>query len=328
MKKLDVIAPINSKLVTILQDVNCATGSIAINDEFHDMFISINGELKGPFGGGRYSLDPGFSPFFARMRTYPTGGKAPINVTVFYVSKKNYTLQWGTGEITCSEKVLNIPLPIRLAAGGTLIFRVKDSKYFLKSLVGLQGFDVDDLDRSTRALVIPEIRDAIVARMTAESFIGAQANLSSISENALGSLLPALESFGLTVTKFVITCFNIRDEDLRRLQEIHEKRVTKATDIEALSNEINTIYNGNAYDRARVEALINFSKNQGSGSMAQIAMFPALWTMGGRLGEEMQGLFGGSGSRTPQAATQTCAHCHRSFDSNFTYCPHCGQRIN
>lgn len=328
MERLKVINPVDSKLVTILQDINCVTGSIAFNDEFHDMFVSINGELKGPLGAGKYSLDPGFSPFFKKLRTYPTGGRLPINVTVFYVSKKNYTLQWGTGEITCSEKVLNIPLPVRLAAGGTLIFRVKDSKHFLKSLVGLQGFDISDLDRSTRALIIPEIRDAIVSRMTTENFVSAQANLSTISSNALEPLRTSLADFGLSATKFVIACFNIHDDDLRKLQQIHEKRVAKATDIEALSNEINTIYNGSAYDRARVEALINFSKNQGSGSMAQIAMLPALWTMGGRLGEEMQGMFNGNRSRSPQPTVCNCTHCHRDFDSSFSFCPHCGQRNN
>ena len=72
-KKLDVFAPINGELVTILQDVNCATGSTAINDEFHDLLVSINGKLIGPLGPGRYSLDPCNSPFFNGIRNYLTG---------------------------------------------------------------------------------------------------------------------------------------------------------------------------------------------------------------------------------------------------------------
>lgn len=328
-EKLKVFSPVDNQLVTILQDVNCPTGSKAINDEFHDLLISINGKLVGPLGPGEYSLDPKYSPFFTGIRNWPTGGVAPINVSIFYVSKQNFNQQWGTGEIVCNEKILKIPLPVRVAAGGSMLFKVTNSKLFLKSLVGLQGFNVDDLSGSTRALIIPEVRDAIVNRLGAESFVSAQTNLAGISSLVMTHLATALSRFGLSLTEFAITCFNINQEDLAKIQRIHEERVAKATDIEATANEIATIYNGNVYDKAKVEALINFSKNQGdAGGMSQLAMFPILMSLGRQLGDQMGDMFNQE-SRSPHpASTISCSHCHRTITVGYRFCPHCGTQLN
>lgn len=325
MEKAKVFSPANSTLVTILQDVNCVTGSIAINDEFHDLFVSINGKLIGPLSAGRYSLDPRFSPFFAKLRTFATGGQKPINVSIFYVSKKNYTLQWGTGEILCNEKVVGVPFPIRIAAGGTLIFKVLDSAYFLKCLVGLQGFDVSDLETSTQSLIIPEIRDAIVSRMSAMDFVNSQGDLSGISQNATTSVAHSLHEFGLSVSKFVVSCLNVNEEDRAKLQDFHEKRIAHATELEALSNEVSTLYGGDVRERARLEALLNFSKNPGSSSMANIALIPALWKMGGKLSEEFSNLVS---ARTPRSSTRECPNCHGTVNESYQFCPHCGHRFN
>ena len=325
MEKAKVFSPVNSSLVTILQDVNCVSGSVVINDEFHDLFVSVNGKLIGHLSAGRYSLDTRFSPFFAKLRTFATGGQKPINVSIFYVSKKNYTLQWGTGEILCNEKIIGVPFPIRIAAGGTLIFKVFDSAYFLKCLVGLQGFDVSDLEMSTQSLIIPEIRDAIVDRMSTMDFVNSQSNLNGISQGATPSVSGSLREFGLEVSKFVVSCLNVNSEDREKLQDFHEKRITRATELEALSNEVSTLYGGDVRERARLEALLNFSKNPGSSSMASFALLPTLWKMGGKISEEFGDIVTG---RTPHSATHECSNCHRMVDGTYQFCPHCGQRFN
>lgn len=328
-EKLQVFAPVDSELVTILQNVNCPTGSKAINDEFHDLFLSINGKLVGPLGPGEYKLDPNYSPFFTGIRNFPTGGVAPINVSVFYVSKQNFNQQWGTGEIVCNEQILKVPLPVRVAAGGSMIFKVTNSKLFLKSLVGLQGFRADDLAESTRILIIPEVRDAIVNRMGTENFVSAQANLSGISSSVMTRLAPALSRFGLSLTEFAVTCFNVNREDLSKIQRIHEDRLSRATDLEAAANEIETIYNGNVYDKAKVEALINFSKNQGeAGGMSQLAMFPILMSLGRQLGDQMGDLFSPQRRVPHPVSGRTCAHCNRTVSNGYRFCPHCGTQLN
>lgn len=327
-ERLQVFSPVDNQLVTILQDVNCPTGSKAINDEFHDLLVSINGQLIGPLGPGEYSLDPKYSPFFTGLRNWPTGGVPPINVSLFYVSKQIFNQQWGTGEIVCNEQVLKIPLPVRVAAGGSMMFRVANSKLFLKSLVGLRGFNVDDLSGSTRALIIPEVRDAIVNRLGAESFVSAQTNLAGVSSMVRTHLSSSLSRFGLALTEFAITCFNVNPEDLAKIQRIHEERVAKASDLEATANEIATIYNGNVYDRARVEALLNFSRNQGEGGgVSQLAMFPFLMSLGRQLSDQMGDVFG-TETHTPRPATVNCSHCHRPIGSNYRFCPHCGTQLN
>lgn len=327
-KQLDVIKPRDSSLVDIFQNVDCATGSTVINDSLHDLLISVNGQLTGPLGPGRYTLDPRYSPFFTGIRNLPTGGKPPINVTVFYVSRQNHTQQWGTGEIVCSENILKIPLPIRLAAGGTVMFRVEDSKLFLKSLVGLRGFQVDDMEASTRLLVIPWIRDAITSRMSSGSFINAQANLASISADAAEVLGAPFRSFGLELSKFAITCININSDDLAKLQRIHEKRLNAASDLEARANEIAGIYNGNVYDMAKIEALLNISKNQGNmGGITQLALLPTMMSIGRQMSGQMGDVFPSS-ARSPQPADKTCTNCGRVFPGNYTYCPHCGHHNN
>lgn len=327
-ERLKVVEPNSSELVTIYQNINCVTGSIAINDEFHDLLISINGTLHGPLGAGRYSLDPAYSPFFTRLRNFATGGKPPINVSVFYISKQNFTQQWGTGEIVCNENVIKIPLPIRVAAGGTMIFKINNSKLFMKSLVGLQAFNVDDLSASTKSLIIPQIRDTIVSRMSSSNFASSQIDTSGISQTMFSPLANALNEFGITLTKFAVTCFNVNKEDLDKLQQIHEQRIAKATEIEALANEISTIYNGSAYDRAKVEALINFSKSQGDGSsMSQLAMFPILMNIGQQMSAQMGDMFAAS-ARTPHPTPLTCAHCHGVCETSHRFCPHCGHQIN
>ncbi|MBR4073386.1 MAG: SPFH domain-containing protein [Clostridia bacterium] len=327
-EKLKVFSPVDNELVTILQNVNCPTGSKVINDEFHDLFISMNGQLVGPLGAGRYDLNTNYSPFFTRIRNFPTGGIPPINVTIFFVSKQNFNQQWGTGEIVCSEKILKIPIPVRIAAGGSMLFKVTNSKLFLKNLVGLQGFNVDDLSSSTRALIIPKVRDAIVNRMESESFIGAQSNLAGISGSLMPPLAASLARYGISLTEFAVTCFNINQEDLAKIQSIHQSRVAKATDLEATANEIATIYNGNVYDRAKVEALLNFSKNQGeAGGMSQLAMFPILMSLGQQLSNQMGDVFDTT-ARTPRPAPAQCPNCHHTIPDRCRFCPDCGHQIN
>lgn len=326
-KKLDVITPTNSELVTIHQNIDCVTGSKAINDEFHDMLVSINGKLIGPLGPGRYDLDPQNSPFFTGIRHFPTGGRAPINVSIFYVSKQNFTQQWGTGEFVCNEKVVGIPFPIRVAAGGTMIFKVSDSRLFLKSLVGLRGFNVDDVSASTRALIVPSIRDALVERMTSESFANAQVNVSAISTAASPFLANTINTFGLSLTQFVLTCFNINNEDFAKLQEYNEKRLSKATDLEATKNEIDSIYGGNVYNKAKVEALINLSKASGdSGGISQLALFPILMSIGKEMSNQLGDVF--TAPRSARPVPSICSHCNNTYEGNYRFCPHCGQQIN
>lgn len=328
MRKLHVEAPHDSRLVYLAQDINCASGSVAINDAFHDMFISINGELVGPLREGRYTLDPRFSPFFTRLRTYMTGGVAPINVSIFYVSTRNFTQGWGTGEIVCSEKVLNVPVPIRLAAGGTLIFKVTDSRLFLTSLVGLRGFDSSEAMLSGNPLTLPLVRNAVISRMSGDDFMTAQQNLTQLSSDIRTSITPAFSRYGIAVSEFVIGCLNINEDDLNRLREMHAKRVDKSTDIEALSNEINTIYHGDPMERARTEAMINLSRNPGAGGMSQLAMVPALFQMGRELATEMEPHLTTGGRRTPHPAEITCASCGEHFSPTYNFCPYCGHRHN
>lgn len=328
MRKLHVEAPRDSRLVNLEQDINCATGSIAINDAFHDMFISINGELVGPVGAGRYTLDPRFSPFFTRLRTHMTGGVAPINVSIFYVSKRNYSQGWGTGEIVCNEQVLNVPVPIRLAAGGRIIFRIADSRLFLTSLVGLRGYDSSNFSSASNALLIPIVRDALVARMSGGSFMTAQQNLNELGISVHATLTSAFERYGITVSEFSIGCLNINQDDLSKLREMHAKRVDKSTEIEALSNEINTIYHGDPMERARTEAMINLSRNPGAGGVSQLAMIPALFQMGRELATEMEPHMTQGGRRSPHPADIICTSCGERYSPTYNFCPHCGHRHN
>lgn len=326
-KKLDVIIPQSNEPVTIIQNIDCATGSKAINDEFHDMFLSINGKLIGPLGPGRYDLDTQSSPFFTGLRYFPTGGRAPINVSVFYVSKQNFTQQWGTGEFVCNENVVGIPFPIRVAAGGTMTFKVSNSRLFLKSLVGLRGFNVDDISASTRTLLIPSIRDALVERMGTENFATAQANVSAISTAVSPLLATEISTFGLSLTQFVLTCFNINNEDFAKLQKYNEKRLSNATDLEAAKNELDTIYGGNVYDKAKVEALINLSKASGdSGGISRLALLPMLMSVGREMSNQLGDVF--SAPRSARPIPSTCPHCNNTYEGNYRFCPHCGHRIN
>ncbi len=327
-KKLDVITPQSSELVSINQNIDCATGSIAINDEFHDMLVSINGKLVGPLGPGRYSLDPQNSPFFTGIRHYPSGGRAPINVSVFYVSKQNFTQQWGTGEFVCNEKIVGIPFPVRVAAGGTMIFKVSDSRLFLKSLVGLRGFNVDDVSTSTRALIIPSIRDSLVERMSAESFVSAQSNVSAISTATFPALATTIRNYGLSLSEFVLTCFNINNEDLIKIQTHNENRLIKATELEATKNELESIYGGNIYDKAKVEALINLSKSSGdAGGISQLALFPMLMSIGREMNNQLGDVFSAT-PRSVRSIPNTCSYCNQTYEGNFRFCPHCGHQIN
>lgn len=325
MRKLHVEAPSDSRLVSLTQDINCATGSIAINDVFHDMFVSINGELIGPIREGRYTLDPRFSPFFSRIRTHMTGGVPPINVSIFYISNRNCDEGWGTGEIICNEKVLNVLVPIRMAAGGRIIFRVTDSRRFLTSVVGLRGYDSSDFSSINNTFVVPIVRDALISRMSGGSFMSAQQNLPALSTAIRGDLTSSFLRYGITVSEFSIGCVNVNQDDLNRLREAHMKRVDKSTDIEALSNEINTLYHGDPMERARTQALINLSRNPGSGGISQLAMMPALLQMGQQVSQQISPELVNA-HRMPHPSDVACSACGTRFDPSYHFCPNCGHR--
>lgn len=342
MKRLDVITPRGNDLVTLYQDVNCATGSILINDEFHDAFLSMNGRLIGPIGAGRYSLDPGFSPFFPNLRTYATGGRPSSNVSVFYIRRSRTVLPWSTGEFVYNERIATGRLPVRAAAGGQLILSVEDSRRFLTAIVGLRGFDEDETNGVIHTFVVPPIRSALAEELAQRSISAVQGRLTSLSPSLLARMAPAFREFGLRLCNISVGAVNLNGEDLAKLQKLGHQRIAAAVDLEAERNRLNEIYGGNVFNRTASDAMLALAGNRGmmGSPMAQMAMLPALMGTASQWGGEMRRMMEHAvgqadihgnedpARRTPHESTaQRCPGCGAIVTTPGGFCPHCGRNL-
>ena len=165
-------------------------------------------------------------------------------------------------------------------------------------------FTVEDVEGQIRRTLVSGLSDAI-----AESKIPAldlAANYEELSQYALKSLAPKVESLGLSLTSFVI-------ENISLPEEV-EKSIDKRTSMGVVGDL-------NRYSQFQAaEAMREAANNPGGGMAGMGVGMGAGAAMGHMFAQSMNG----ATTVAPQTATVHCVACGKPIPVGSKFCPECG----
>ena len=173
--------------------------------------IMVNeGRIADVFQPGRYELSTQNMPIMTALQSWKFGFNSPFKAEVYFVNTRQFLDQkWGTSSpVMMRDAEFGM---IRLRAFGIYSFRVADPVVFLKEVFGTAAYmTTEGVSGQIKRTLVSGLSDAI-----AQSKIPAldlAANYDELSQYALTTLAPRIESLGLKLESFVIENVSLPDE--------------------------------------------------------------------------------------------------------------------
>ena len=264
------------------------------------------GQLADVYQPGRYELTTQNMPIMTALKSWKFGFNSPFKSDVYFVNTKQFMdRKWGTSNpVMMRDTEFGM---IRVRAFGIFAFRVTNPETFLKEVFGTNGmFTVEDVEGQIKRMAVSGLSDAI-----AESKIPAldlAANYEELSQYALKVLNPKVETFGLTLTSFVI-------ENISLPEEV-EKSIDKRTSMGVVGDL-------NKYSQFQAAEAMREAANNPNGGLAGMGVgMGAGAAMGQMFTQSMN-----QPSQQPaaaQAATTPCVACGKPIPVASRFCPECG----
>jgi len=262
------------------------------------------GQLADVYQPGRYELSTQNMPIMTALKAWKFGFNSPFKSDVYFINTKQFLdRKWGTSNpVMMRDTEFGM---IRIRAFGIFAFRVTNPEVFLKEVFGTNAmFTVEDVEGQIRRTLVSGLSDAI-----AESKIPAldlAANYEELSQYALKSLAPKVESLGLSLTSFVI-------ENISLPEEV-EKSIDKRTSMGVVGDL-------NRYSQFQAaEAMREAANNPGGGMAGMGVGMGAGAAMGHMFAQSMNG----ATTVAPQTATVHCVACGKPIPVGSKFCPECG----
>ena len=262
------------------------------------------GQLADVYQPGRYELSTQNMPIMTALKAWKFGFNSPFKSDVYFINTKQFLdRKWGTSNpVMMRDTEFGM---IRIRAFGIFAFRVTNPEVFLKEVFGTNAmFTVEDVEGQIRRTLVSGLSDAI-----AESKIPAldlAANYEELSQYALKSLAPKVESLGLSLTSFVI-------ENISLPEEV-EKSIDKRTSMGVVGDL-------NRYSQFQAaEAMREAANNPGGGMAGMGVGMGAGAAMGHMFAQSMNG----ATTVAPQTATVPCVACGKPIPVGSKFCPECG----
>ena len=198
------------------------TGSKVTVYESQEALFYFNGECVGVLGAGSHILETEHIPFLKRLIQKITGNETIFHAQVYFVNKVEVDLKWGAGDIIYQDPrgpVFNI------GCFGQLNLAAVNSRKIVEKLSGTNTF----LTRSQVAakfkeLVIAHVSDRLVNTILDNniSITHISAKRIAVSEMLKPILAELYDNYGFSVEQFVISGFNIPEDDpeYRRLKRL------------------------------------------------------------------------------------------------------------
>lgn len=300
-----------------------STWTQLIVSESQDAVVLLGGEMCGPFGPGRHTLDTQNIPLLTNLLKIPFGGRSPFTAEVWFVNKTMpLDVKWGTPDpIPILDPMYKVMIPIR--AFGQYGVQIDQTKKFLLKLVGtMPVFDREHLMSYFRGVILTKVRSTIATTITRAKVPVLEINaiLDHVSDQLKTELGGDLAEYGVKLVTFYVNSINFPETD---------PAVVKLRDALAKKAEMNII--GFNYQQERsFDVLQGAAENPGTGNTSG-AMMGAGIGMG--MGVGMGGAVGGAFSQlaqnvqtTPSQNTGiTCSACNATNPNTAIFCVSCGK---
>lgn len=272
--------------------------------------IMVNeGKIADVFQPGRYTLSTQNMPIMTALQSWKYGFNSPFKAEVYFVNTHQFLDQkWGTSSpVMMRDSEFGM---IRLRAYGIYSFRVKDPAVFLKEVFGTAAYmTTEGISGQIKRTLVSGLSDAI-----AQSKIPAldlAANYDELSQYALQTLAPRIESLGLKLESFVIENISLPEE------------VEKAIDHHTSMGVVGNLQQFTQYQTA--QAILDAANNPSSSAGAVTGI-----GVGAIMGQVMQGAVQQPAAPAPAAApageTKFCPECGAKIARSAKFCPECGTK--
>ena len=265
--------PGGQEIVRRITNIICPDGSIIMVSPGTVCIIAVNGQLAEALPPGRHTVNPGLSPFFARFMNVMTNGEAPVSVDLYFMTvSRIFLITVPTDEFLFCDQ--NYRLHLHASAACSIALQIKAPRMFLETLCGFErSFGQDDFYPLLLSLFVPRLREQLSDILATQTITEIQRQTEFIGKNLSVRLKREAEEWGLRLHNVRVLTVSIREEDIAKITALDEKRAGGNMDIELEYNrrmqnlevelqEIKKLY-GDIQTRTAVEAIRNFSNNQG-----------------------------------------------------------------
>ncbi len=267
------------------------------------------GKLADVFQPGRYELSTQNMPILTALKSWKYGFNSPFKAEVYFVNTKQFLDQkWGTSNpVMMRDAEFGM---VRLRAFGIYAFSVDDPVVFLKQVFGTTALmTTEGVTGQIKRTLVSGLSDAI-----AQSKIPAldlAANYDELSQYALNTLSPRLQSLGLKLNAFIIENISLPEE------------VEKAMDKRTSMGVVGDLNKYTQFQAA--EAMRDAAQNPGGGAGMSAGM-----GIGMAMNQILQQSVNAQPAQQPaqQAApageTKFCSECGARIPRSAKFCPECG----
>ncbi|HNX95758.1 MAG TPA: SPFH domain-containing protein [Holophaga sp.] len=245
---------------------------LVVRESQEATFVS-EGQFTDTFQPGTHTLSSRNMPILADLKGWKYGFESPFKSEVYFTNTRLYNdLGWGTpNPIMMRDADFGV---LRIRAFGIYSIRVKDSKKFLKELVGTNGvYTKDDITEQLRKSLVSKFTDVLgEAKIPA---LDLAANYEELSELLRQKMDPEFQTMGLECSKLFI-------ENISLPEEV-EAMMDKRTSVGLMAPVMG------AYTQMQVADSIPLAA-QNSGGMAGMGMGLGMGVgMGNMMGAQMGG---------------------------------------
>ncbi len=337
----------NSTLVlkSHVEDFN-AKSQLVVYESQEALFFK-DGQALDLFGPGRHTLNSDNVPLLKRIFGKLFGGKTPFPCDVYFINRTHVLdLLWGTDTPVVVEDP-KYHLIVNVRANGQSGMHIIDSRRFVVKIVGqLPEFSVEGVRRSIKSMLLSAVKEVIAQTIVEQgvSILEIMTRLSALSDLMMTKINARIADVGLALDHFAINAILGDDQDLVKLREAKEKRLTMMNDAELEAYKMTVLSEARAKSRAmegytyqderRFDVLEGAAKNEGGAGAAFMNMGVGLG-MGVGVGREvgrmadMTGTFGGAQPQQApaQPAAANCPSCGEALAPGARFCQGCGTKI-
>ena len=274
------------------------------------VFIN-EGQLADVFTPGLYSLTTQNMPVMTTLRSWKYGFESPFKAEIYFVSTRNFIdLKWGTqNPIMMRDADLGV---VRLRAFGTYSIRVKDPGAFIKQVVGTDGcYTTEEIEGQLRSMLVSAFSGMLgTAKIAA---LDLAANYRTMGDQAMTSMDPDFQTYGISLTRFVIENISVPPE------------VEKMLDTRSQMGLVGDMGRFTQFQTA--QAIPEAARSGGAGGFTGMGV-------GIAMGQQMAGTMTESLAQSKaeqaapaaqaQAGGKFCGQCGKPVSAEAKFCAECG----
>ena len=294
-----------------------STKTQLIVSESQEAFLFKEGQIIGPIGSGRHTLNTANFPVLTTLLKKITGN-SPFTAEVWFIQKAfKLDVRWGTSSpIQVEDPKYHIMLPLR--AFGQYGMVVEDSSKFLLKLVGtLPAFVTKTLTEYFRGIVLTKSKDLIAKYVVRNGISVLQIGmyLDEISNTLEANIAEVLKDYGIRPVNFTVNSITTDDNDpaVRKLKD-------------ALATKVEMDIVGFNYQQKRsFDTLESAAGNPGAGGGVMAAGLGM--GMGVGMGMPMGNAMGSLAQNINVASTIPCPKWNAQVAADAAFCPKCGNSL-